>query len=222
MELQIDVIVSAPFMENTWIVRQADHTDCVVVDPGFQPKSIVNFLRAQRLSPCLILLTHGHADHIAGNAGLRQEWPDLPIVIGAGDAPMLTDAGANLSRLGGVAVTSPPADRLVAEHDVVSAAGIEFEVREIPGHSPGHVVYVVRSATPCVVLAGDVLFAGSIGRCDFPGGSQELLVRGIRDKLFSLPPETEVYPGHGDPTTIGREQRSNPFCGDEAGLFQLE
>jgi glyoxylase-like metal-dependent hydrolase (beta-lactamase superfamily II) len=220
--LQINVIVSPPFMENTWIVRRTGSEQCVLVDPGFTPRQIIQFLEKQNLTPQLILLTHGHADHIAGNQALKERWPELPIVIGAGDAPMLSDPVANLSGLGGVRVTSPPADRLLKEGDLVDAAGLSFEVFDVPGHSPGHVVYVLRGDLPLLVVGGDVLFAGSIGRCDFPGGDQELLVSGIRQKLFCLPDETEVFPGHGDPTTIGKERRTNPFCGDNAGLFDLE
>lgn len=222
MPLEIEVIVSAPFMENTLIVRRPGRNDCLIVDPGFEPEAIVDFLERQALTPAAILLTHGHVDHIAGNAALRRAWPDLPILIGAGDAPMLVDPRANLSVLGEVAVTSPPADRLLAEGDHVEEAGLELDVLDLPGHSPGHIVYVWRGDSPFVVLGGDVLFQGSIGRCDFPGGDQELLVGGIRKKLFSLPEDTIVYPGHGECTTVGEEKGSNPFCGDRAGLFEIE
>jgi len=220
--LQINVVVSSPFMENTWILRREGSRKCVVVDPGFAPRQVIQFLARNELTPELILLTHGHADHIAGNQALKAEWPELPIVIGAGDEPMLSDPIANLSGLGGVKVTSPPADRLLREGDFVEAAGLSFEVFDLPGHSPGHVVYLLRADLPLLVIGGDVLFAGSIGRCDFPGGDQELLVDGIRRKLFCLPDETQVFPGHGDPTTIGDERRTNPFCGEDAGLFALE
>jgi len=222
VSLSIEVIVSPPFMENTLIVFRPDRNDCLVVDPGFQPQQIIDSLRRANLTPAALLLTHGHVDHIAGNAALRREWPDVPILIGARDAPCLADPRANLSGLGGVAVTSPPADRLLAEPDKVDAAGIELDVLDLPGHSPGHVVYLVRNESPLIVLGGDVLFQGSIGRCDFPAGDQQQLVDGIRTKLFSLPDDTIIYPGHGETTTVGHEKRTNPFCGERAGLFEIE
>jgi glyoxylase-like metal-dependent hydrolase (beta-lactamase superfamily II) len=127
---------------------------------------------------------------------------------------MLTDATLNLSAAFGVPVTSPPADRLVADGEALTMAGIPLEVFEIPGHSPGHVVYVIRGADPMIVLGGDVLFAGSVGRTDFPGGSFEQLAAGIRAKLWPLPDGTKVFPGHGPPTTVGEEKRTNPFVGE--------
>jgi glyoxylase-like metal-dependent hydrolase (beta-lactamase superfamily II) len=123
---------------------------------------------------------------------------------------MLTDASANLSAPFGMPVVSPPADQTVREGDVLDFAGIRLEVLEIPGHSPGHIVFVYRG-TPNQVLGGDVLFRGSVGRGDFPGGSAELLYRGIRDKLYTLPEDTVIYPGHGPVTKIGHERRTNPF-----------
>jgi glyoxylase-like metal-dependent hydrolase (beta-lactamase superfamily II) len=216
-DVQIDVLVSPPFMENTWIVRLAGRLECVVVDPGFQPQQIVRFLKANNLQPELILLTHGHVDHIAGNAEMKRNWPELPIVIGVNDEPMLADPDLNFSTMGGLPITSPPADRLLREGDVVDAAGMQFDVFDIPGHSPGHVVYLLRSQSPRIMLGGDVLFEGSIGRCDMAGGNQRLLVQGIREKLFTLPDDTRVYPGHGDVITTGEERRTNPFCGEQAG-----
>lgn len=199
-------------MENTYLVWIDGGTECVLIDPGLQPKKILNALTQLKLSPALILLTHGHADHIGGNWELKRHWPSLPIVIGVGDAPMLSDPMANLSGLTGSSVTSPPADQLVRDQERFSALGLNWLVREIPGHSPGHVVYILEELSTPVVFGGDVLFESSIGRTDFPGGNLQLLLSGIREKLFCLPEQTIVYPGHGGTTTIGIEQKTNPYC----------
>jgi glyoxylase-like metal-dependent hydrolase (beta-lactamase superfamily II) len=209
MDLRVAVVESMPFAENTYIVWRPGANDAVVIDPGFEPDAVLDRLRAERLMASVILNTHGHVDHIAGNGALKAAFPDAPLVIGVTDAAMLTDPMLNLSGLSGVAITSPPADRTVREGDVVEAAGLRFEVLDIPGHSPGHVVFVLRDGR--VVFGGDVLFAGSIGRTDFPGGDLDQLLSGIRAKLWPLPDETRVYPGHGPDTTVGEEKRTNPF-----------
>jgi hydroxyacylglutathione hydrolase len=215
-KIVITPIVSKPFMENTLVVSLEGRTDCVVVDPGLEPAKILRHLEQTGLEPVLFLLTHGHSDHIGGNAELKKRWPSVPLVIGVGDAPMLTDPVLNLSALAGFPIISPPADQVVHELEEYSAAGMKFLVREIPGHSPGHVVYIVQGLSPLVVLGGDVLFEGSVGRTDFPGGSMRLLLSGIREKLFCLPDDTLVYPGHGSRTTIGSEKRTNPYCRKDA------
>lgn len=206
-----------PFAENTYVAHLEGRDDCLVFDPGLEPDKILDLLDDQRWTPAAILNTHGHGDHIGGNASLKERWPEVPLIIGAGDADMLLDARMNLSGAFGVGITSPPADETVREGDVYRGAGFELEVFEIPGHSAGHVVFVWKAHEPIVVFGGDVLFAGSIGRTDFPGGSFEQLARGIHQKLFTLPDDTIVLPGHGEPTTVGREKRSNPFVGLSAG-----
>ncbi len=211
--LQIHTIVSMPFEENTYVVWRADRTDAVVFDPGLEPDLILDFLQQQQLTIVAILNTHGHADHIGGNEALKRAFPETPLLIGTGDAGMLGDAEANLSGPFGVPITSPPADRTVGEGDVVEIAGLRFEVLDIPGHSPGHVVFLLRDA-PCRVFGGDVLFRGSIGRYDFPGGDGQLLIQGIRTKLFTLPDDTIVYPGHGPVTTVAHERRTNPYAAE--------
>lgn len=209
------------FMQNTLVVNLRGRSDCIIVDPGLEPQKILRLIDTQGLNPVAVLLTHGHADHIAGNRAVIQRYPEIPLIIGQGDAPMLTDPVLNLSGLAGTPITSPPADQFVREGDVLKLAGMTFEVFDIPGHSPGHVVYLLRQFTPHVVIGGDVLFEGSIGRCDFPGGDQQQLVTGIREKLFTLPDDTIVFPGHGDPTTTGIEKQTNPYCGVRAGLYDL-
>ena len=214
MSLSLQTIVSMPFAENTYILRLSDSKDCVVVDPGLEPQGIQVLIEENGLTLVAILNTHGHTDHIAGNGYLKRLHPDAPLVIGEGDAPMLTDPELNLSASYGFEIVSPPADRTVKEGDALHYAGMTFDVLDIPGHSPGHVVFVMKEQK--IVLGGDVLFRGGIGRADFPGGDFKLLAEGIRNKLFPMDADVVVYPGHGPVTKIGYEKRTNPFVGDNA------
>lgn len=216
-KIRLAVVVSAPFEENTYVANLEGRPDCLIVDPGLEPDEILAQLDKLELLPAAILITHGHSDHIAGNAELKRRFPDCPIVISHGDAPKLTDPTLNLSAAFGANLLSPPADVLVGEGDVYRAAGFELSVSEIPGHSSGHVVFIWRDGQPMIVFGGDVLFAGSIGRTDFPDGNFEQLAAGIQAKLFTLPDDTLVLPGHGPPTTVGKEKHDNPFVGEAAG-----
>lgn len=207
-------IVSAPFAENTFVARLAGRNDCLVVDPGLDPDQIVAYLAREQLTPAIILNTHGHADHIGGNAEMKRLWPECPLVIGRRDATKLTNPVLNLSQQFGVPITSPPADRLLDEDDVIEAAGFTLRVKEIPGHSVGHIVFITEGQQPTLVFGGDVLMAGSTGRWDFPGGSLDQLLSGIREKLLTLPDDTIIYAGHGPRTTIGEEKRTNPVLNE--------
>ena len=199
-------VVSRLFQQNSYIAWLEGRNDCIVIDPGLEPGKIVTQIEQHGLTPAAILLTHGHCDHIAGNAVMKDRWPTCPIVIGAGEVDKLSDPAKNLSGRFGVPLTSPAADRTVVESETVEYAGFSLEVREIPGHSSGHIVFVWHAGHPPVVFGGDVQFAGGIGRTDFPDGDIEQLAQGIREKLYTLPPETIVLSGHGPETTIGAEK----------------
>jgi glyoxylase-like metal-dependent hydrolase (beta-lactamase superfamily II) len=216
----IEAIESPPFGEISYVLWRAGVGAALVVDPGFDPETILTLLEREGLRLAAVLNTHGHVDHIAGNGRMKEAFPDALLVIGRNEARLLTDPDVNLSGPFGMPVTSPPADRLVDDGERLELAGFTFEVREIPGHSPGSVVFVCDEFNPPFVLGGDVLFAGSVGRTDLGGNGPQLLA-GIRAKLFSLPDTTLVLPGHGPVTTIGQEKQSNPFVGKSAGLYGI-
>ena len=209
-DLQIRTVVSSLFEENCYVVGLPGRSDCVVIDPGLDPDQVLDAVRESGRTVAAVLNTHGHADHIAGNAALKEAFPEAPLLIGAGDVPLLGDPMANLSGLFGMPLTSPPADRALVGGEVVEAGGLRFDVLDVPGHSPGHVAYVYRGS-PAVVFGGDVLFRGSVGRTDWPGADPETLLNSIRTRLYTLPADTVVYPGHGPVTTVGHERRTNPF-----------
>jgi len=211
---EVEAVLSAPFQQLCYIVRRRDGQQCVVIDPGLEPERIVQRLEAERLEPAAILNTHGHCDHIGGNGRLKDRYPEAELIIGRLDAHMLEDAEANGSWMFGQSVLSPAADRELAGGERLELAGMPIRVLAVPGHSPGHLAYLIEDSVP-LLFSGDVLFADGIGRTDLPGGSYERLIDSIRNELFSLPDQTIIFPGHGPITTIERERASNPWL---AGL----
>jgi len=212
----VESIESSPFAQVAYLIWCEGSSEALVIDPGFDTRTILERLDQYGLRLAAILNTHGHGDHIAGNRAMKEAFPLAPLLIGRNEAALLRDPEANMSAAFGLPFTSPDAERLVSDGERIEIAGFELEVREIPGHSPGSVVYIFDKYEPHFVFGGDVLFAGSIGRTDL-GGSFKQLVEGIRAKLFTLPDDTLIYPGHGPATTVGVEKRSNPFVGEAAG-----
>jgi glyoxylase-like metal-dependent hydrolase (beta-lactamase superfamily II) len=197
---------------------------CLLIDPGGEADLIIARLRHLGLQPELIVNTHGHADHLGANAELKRRFPDVTIAVGSTDAHLLASPVRNLAVFFARWTKSPKPDRLLADGDLVEAARVglagtrvALRVRELPGHTRGHIVLVAEGETPPVVFCGDTLFAGSIGRTDLPGGSHELLLAGIARVLLTLPPRTVLYPGHGPATTVAAERARNPFLRDLRG-----
>ena len=219
-KLILETVISEMFEENAYIAQLDGRSDCVVIDPGFEPQPILQYLEQRELQLAAILNTHGHADHIAGNAALKKAWPDAPLVIGEGDAAKLTDPMLNLSGTYGMGFVSPEADILLSGGDRYQSAGFDFEIRDAPGHSCGHILFLWDACDPTIVFGGDVLFRRSVGRTDFPDGSFEQLVHSIKTQLFVLADDTIVLPGHGPGTTVGDEKRHNPFVGEAANMTE--
>jgi glyoxylase-like metal-dependent hydrolase (beta-lactamase superfamily II) len=208
--MQVDNLVLGAFETNCYVLRHDPGvSQCLVIDTGLEAGPLVDFLQTHELDPAALILTHGHADHIAGVVELRKNFPIVKVYIHRLDSDMLTGEQDNLSMLAGGVFRAEPADSLLQEGDVLEQADIKLEVLHTPGHTPGGICLYCRQQG--IVFVGDTLFAGSVGRTDFPAGSMTQLIKSIKEKLFALPDETVVYPGHGPTTTIAREKAYNPF-----------
>ncbi len=208
--MKIDCLSLGAYETNCYVLRSDEGAgDCLVVDPGMGAGRLVGFLQERQLNPVGVVLSHGHIDHIAGVALLRDEFPDIKVHIHNLDADMLTEPHINLSAMTGEYFIIEPAEFSLKEGDVIEQAGVKLSVLHTPGHTPGGIC--LYSKDEAIVFTDDTLFAESIGRTDFPCGSMEQLLNSIREKLFTLPDETKVYPGHGPITTIAHEKAHNPF-----------
>lgn len=214
--MTVKTFVVSPFAENCYVCHDAGRA--VLIDPGTttpaERHSVEDYITRNDLRVSHLLLTHAHLDHIFGCAHFARRF-GMPWKLHPDDLPLLEGAEMQ-ARLFGVPLERPPQpDASLAEGQTLRVGNAIWEVFHTPGHSPGHVCFYDRANG--FVIGGDVLFQGSIGRTDLWGGSMDVLVKSIRDKLFTLPDETTVYPGHGPPTTIGAEKRTNPFVGEMSG-----
>jgi hydroxyacylglutathione hydrolase len=210
--MEIITLVLGPVETNTYIVADPTSREAVVIDPAWEGEQIV--LRASQRGWLIrqLWLTQAHFDHLAGAAGIvKQLNPAPPVALHPLDLPLWSTGGG--AALFGYQVDTGPRPSIKLEaHQLVSIGNLSIEVRHVPGHTPGHVVFY--SASEKVVFSGDVIFAGSIGRTDLPGGDTLQLLESIRTQILSLPDDTRLLSGHGPETTVGNEKHSNPFLTD--------
>jgi glyoxylase-like metal-dependent hydrolase (beta-lactamase superfamily II) len=200
------MLVVGPIQSNCYILGCERTRQAAVIDPGGDVDQILTALAKDNLRCVYIINTHGHFDHSGGNKRLK-EVTGAQLIIHRGDAPMIMQQAANGGMWGMKIENSPPPDRTVEEGESITFGDISLKVLHTPGHSSGGISLVVDR----MAFVGDTLFAGSIGRTDFPGGDHEGLLRNVREKLFVLGDDVVIYPGHGPKTTVARERRTNPF-----------
>jgi len=205
----LEMLTLGALYTNCYIAGCSETREGLIIDPGFdrdtEAEKVLTRVEQHRLEVKYIVNTHGHPDHTAGN-GMLKDATGAPIVIHELDAPKLTDSSKNLSLLFGLHVTSPPADQTLKEGDIIQTGKVQLKVLHTPGHSKGSISLLGDN----VVFTGDTLFAGSIGRYDFPDASYKEIMNSLK-RLATLPDHLKVYPGHGPTSTIGQEKRSNPF-----------
>ena len=211
--MRIVQITNGQFVQNCYLVIDEATAQCAVIDPGEDAELIADQLRATGANLVAIWLTHAHLDHILGVPRLKAD-SGAPVYLHPGDRMLYDHAPEQAFAFGMRAERLPPPDRELAHGDELRIGGLEFRVRHVPGHSPGSVVFAGQG----VAFGGDVLFQGSIGRTDLPGGDFDTLLKSIERELLTLPDSTIVYSGHGPETTVGRERRANPFL---TGAYRL-
>ncbi len=198
----IEKIVVGEMQANCYVLAEAKNSASIIVDPGADYEDIRAILNKNKLHPKLIINTHGHIDHIGENGQFK-----IPIFIHRLDSEFLTDPTKSLSLFFGNSKTSPESYRQLEDGQTVELESIKLEVIHTPGHTPGSICLKIDG----VVFTGDTLFFEGIGRTDFPQGDEKRLIKSIREKLFVLPDDIVIYPGHGPSSTIGHERNHNPF-----------
>lgn len=198
-----------PLQVNCFLVACRKTKEAMVVDPGDEGGRILQLAKKEGLKISKVVNTHGHFDHIGANQKIIEE-TGAELLLHAADLPLLQNARTHAEVYGLTVTPSPDPDSFLDQGDSFAVGEYSFSVFHVPGHSPGSICLLSDDH----LFVGDVLFAGSIGRTDLPGGDFDALVSGVRGKLFRLPDATIVHPGHGPDTTIGQERRNNPFVGD--------
>ena len=200
-----------PLQVNCFVVACQRTREAMVIDPGEEGPRILQLAESNGYKVKQIVNTHGHFDHIGANQPVK-EATGAVLMMHEADLPLLQNARKHAQAYGLTVSPSPDPDKFLNEGDVFSVGEQSFSIFHVPGHSPGSICLLSDGH----LFVGDVLFAGSVGRTDLPGGDFDALIEGVREKLFRLPADTIVHPGHGPDTTIGREKQTNPFVGDGA------
>ena len=210
----LEMLNVGPFQENCYIVGDETTGEGALVDPGDEAARIAIAVEQTNLEITQILITHAHIDHVGAVAALVEEYA-CPVLMHSEAEPMLKQLPTQAMMMGLRFGKVPNVDRHIEEEEVIKVGGLELQSLYTPGHAPGHLAFYIEGEG--VVLSGDALFAGSVGRVDLPGGSMEVLMKSIEERLLTLPDETKVYSGHGPQTTIGNEKSYNPFL--QGGLY---
>ncbi|MCP4685357.1 MAG: MBL fold metallo-hydrolase [bacterium] len=208
MPKKTHTVVVGPFLVNCYLFWDTDTREGVIIDPGADEEAIEYQIDQFDIEPRAILLTHGHGDHIAAVAPLKEKY-DLPLYIGAGEEGLLASPSANVSAFFDKPIVAPAPDFTVTDEQLLSVGGVKLRVLSTPGHTPAGVCFLEEEEG--LLFCGDTLFAGSIGRTDFPGSSHVQLLESIQKQILNLPDSVVCLPGHGPRTTVGAERTSNPF-----------
>jgi len=204
----LEMLTVGPFQENCYVIGDEETGEGVIVDPGDEAARIALAVEQTSLEMSGILITHAHIDHVGAVAVLVEEYA-CPVLMHAEAEPMLQQLPTQAMMMGLRFGKVPAVDRYIEDEEVLEVGGLKLESLYTPGHAPGHLAFYIESEG--LVVSGDALFAGSVGRTDLFGGDMEVLMRSINERLMTLPDETRVLPGHGPVTTIGDERAHNPF-----------
>ena len=205
MNIEIKMMVLGPVQTNCFFLINEDTKELLIIDPADRAQGIIDWIQSEGLKPVAILLTHGHFDHIMAVEGLRKEY-QIPMYASKDEVEVLANPQLNVSTMMG-AYVSMKADELFADGDVLELAGMK--VISTPGHTIGSVCFYIEEEK--MLISGDTLFEASVGRTDFPTGSSRQLINSIKTRLFILPEDVNVFPGHGEVTSIAYEKTHNPF-----------
>lgn len=211
--IEIKYFTFNPFAENTYVLHDTETREAVIIDPGCYEKEEQNqlndYISAQQLKVVKLLNTHGHIDHVLGNAWVKEKY-GVKLYVHREDEATLRSVETYAAVYGFPRYTAATPDEYLQEGRSVAFGNGSLEILFVPGHAPGHIAFYHPEQKFCI--NGDCLFQGSIGRTDLPGGDFDTLIKSIRTQLFPLPDDTVVYCGHGPATTIGHEKKHNPFC----------